>query len=176
MYNTIHCLYCIIPCHTMLVYYGVVHHDMEHHPSVMHHALVLCTPAACRDGVVLQPPPITPYHILVHRTILWLYLHAGHTEFQNRTCLGSILSMEYGCIDIDLYVLLKIYRLNWFLNNVRIPINLQLQMTKLERTKTCLHFETLRNSGSLVSVSPPTECNQMSSLKSKWLSCTLWWS
>ena len=61
-------------------------------------------------------------------------------------------------------------------NNVRIPINLQLQMTKLERTKTCLHFETLRNSGSLVSVSPPTECNQMSSLKSKWLSCTLWWS
>ena len=107
VYGTIHCVYCIIPCHTMLVYYGVVHHDMEHHPSVMHHALVLCTPAACRDGVVLQPPPITPYHILVHRTILWLYLHAGHTEFQNRTCLGSILSMEYGCIDIDLYVLLK---------------------------------------------------------------------
>ena len=64
VYNTIHCLYCIIPCHTMLVYYGVVHHDMEHHPSVMHHALVLCTPAACRDGVVLQPHP-SP------RTIFW---------------------------------------------------------------------------------------------------------
>ena len=134
---------------------------------------------SCMPGWCCSPTPThhpVPYSGAPNNTLA-LSARAGHTEFQNRTCLGSILSMEYGCIDIDLYVLLKNIQLKLiWKNNVWIPINLQLQMTKLERTKTCLHFETLRNSGSLVSVSPPTECNQMSSLKSKWLSCTLWWS